>query len=79
MKLSLNQKLATGAGALAILALIAGSRTPSNSVDLAAFGRRPQLIERQLASHEDADIAVIEKRPAPAMRRRGIQPSESFV
>jgi rhodanese-related sulfurtransferase len=53
--MTLNQKLALGAGTLAALALILGSRTPRSSVDLDALARAVEAEEDHVTALELAD------------------------
>jgi len=53
--MTLNHKLAIAAGTLAALALILGSRTPSNTVDLDALARAVDAEEDHVTALELAD------------------------
>jgi rhodanese-related sulfurtransferase len=56
-----NQRLAGAAGVLAVLALLAGSRTPSSRVDLAALARAVEHEEDHVTARELAEMIRAQK------------------
>lgn len=73
--MTLNQKLATAAGALALIALVLSARTPSSDVDLAALAR---AVERE-EDHVDAiELAEWLRAQKPDLRVIDIRSAQEF-